>query len=137
MITVKKRLDGQKRSMLRKLAQILGLPIADGIWTGQAPWIGWKNYQFLTSNWVTVTDANDANTESPPAERLSTTCPLGSHLVGTGEGTTDLWYHVEVDSPLVLLISGNRWYRIRSTGYAGLTGMARADNDSPDGVENA
>jgi len=32
------------------------------------------------------------------------------------------------------LISGNRWYRVRSTGYAGLPGTARANNDSPDGA---
>jgi hypothetical protein len=58
----------------------------------------------------------------------------GSHLLGVGEGTTDLWYHVEIDSPASYLISGNRWYRLRATGYAGLPGMARSNNDSPDGA---
>ena len=100
---------------------------------GQAPWTGWKKYNSATSSWVTVTDANDANTEIAAGRRVVYDLPAGSHLVGTGEGTTDLWYHVEVDSPASFLISGNRWYRIRSTGYAGLAGMARSNNDSPDG----
>ncbi len=101
---------------------------------GQAAWTGWKKYDSATSNWVTVTDANDANTEIAAGRRVIYDLPAGSHLLGTGEGTTDLWYHVEVDSPASFVISGNRWYRIRSTGYAGLTGMARSNNDSPDGA---
>jgi hypothetical protein len=102
--------------------------------TGQAPWTGWKKYDSGTSTWVTVADATDANAEIAAGGRLIYDLPAGSHLLGTGEGTTDLWYHVEVDSPASFLISGNRWYRIRSTGYAGLPGMARSNNDSPDGA---
>ena len=102
--------------------------------TGAGAWTGWKKYNSGTSSWVTVTDANDANTEIAAGNRIIYDLPAGSHLVGTGEGTTDLWYHVEVDSPASYLISGNRWYRVRSTGYAGLSGMARSNNDSPDGA---
>lgn len=100
---------------------------------GLAAWTGWKKYDSATSSWVTVTDANDANAEIAAGRRVIYDLPAGFHLVGTGEGTTDLWYHVEVDSPASFLISGNRWYRVRSTGYAGLSGMARSNNDSPDG----
>ena len=101
---------------------------------GQTPWTGWKKFSAGTSSWVAVTDVNDANTEIAAGRRIIYDLPAGSHLVSTGEGTTDLWYHVEVDSPASYLISGNRWYRIRATGYAGLAGMARANNDSPDGA---
>lgn len=102
--------------------------------TGQPTWVGWKKYSAGTPGWVTVTDANDANTEIAAGRRIIYDLPAGSHLLSTGEGTTDLWYHVEVDSPASYLISGNRWYRVRSTGYAGLSGMARSNNDSPDGA---
>jgi hypothetical protein len=101
--------------------------------SGQSAWTGWKKYSAGTSGWVTVTDANDANAQIAAGNRIIYDLPSGSHLVGTGEGTTDLWYHVEVDSPASFLISGNRWYRVRSTGYAGLSGLARSNNDSPDG----
>jgi hypothetical protein len=61
--------------------------------------------------------------------------PAASHLVGTGEGATDLWYHVEVDVPPRFVVSDDQWYRIRSTGYAGLPGLARSGNDTPDGAK--
>ena len=102
--------------------------------TGQSSWAGWKKYNAGSSSWVAVTNANDANAEIAAGNRIIYDLPAGSHLVGTGEGTTDLWYHVEVDSPASFIISGNRWYRVRATGYAGLSGLARANNDSPDGA---
>jgi len=102
--------------------------------SGQPAWTGWKKYDSATSNWITVTDATDANSEIAAGRRVIYDLPAGSHLLSGGEGTTNLWYHVEVDSPASYLISGNRWYRIRATGYAGLTGMARSNNDSPDGA---
>jgi len=67
--------------------------------TGQPTWVGWKKFSNLTSNWVAVTDANDANNEIAAGRRIVYDLPAGSHLLSTGEGTTDLWYHVEVDSP--------------------------------------
>ena len=105
-------------------------------WTlaGQPAWTGWQKYNAGTSSWVTVTDAADANAQIAAGNRIVYDLPSGSHLVSTGEGTTDLWYHVEVDSPPSFLVAGNRWYRVRSTGYAGLSGMARSNNDSPDGA---
>ncbi len=102
--------------------------------SGQSAWTGWKKYNSGSSSWVTVTDTNDANAEIAAGNRIVYDLPAGSHLISTGEGTTDLWYHVEVDSPVSFLISGNRWYRVRATGYAGLPGLARANNDSPDGA---
>src|SRR5205823_4365900 len=36
---------------------------------------------------------------------------------------------VTVDGPPQLIASGNQWYRIRSTGHAKLSGLARASND--------
>ena len=95
---------------------------------------GWKKYSSGTSSWVTVTDLADANAQIAAGNRIIYDLPAGSHLMTSGEGTTDLWYHVEVDSPASFLIGGNRWYRVRSTGYAGLAGMARSNNDSPDGA---
>ncbi len=101
--------------------------------TGGA-WTGWKKYDAGTSSWVTVSDTTDANSELSNGNRIIYDLPAGSHLVGTGEGTTDLWYHVEVDVPPTFVVSDNRWYRIRSTGYAGLPGLARSGNDRPDGA---
>ena len=99
---------------------------------GQSAWTGWKKYN--AGSWITVTNTADANAQVAAGNRIIYDLPAGSHLMTTGEGTTDLWYHVEVDSPPSFLIAGNRWYRVRATGYAGLTGMARANNDSPDGA---
>ena len=102
--------------------------------SGMNAWTGWKKYDTGTSSWVPVTNSADGNSQFFVGNRLIYDLPAGSHLVGTGEGTTDLWYHVEVDSPNSFLVAGNRWYRIRATGYAALPGMARSNNDSPDGA---
>ena len=102
--------------------------------TGGA-WTGWKKYNAGASSWVTVTDTADANSQLSSGNKIIYDLPAGSHLVGTGEGTTDLWYHVEVDVPPPFVIADNLWYRVRSTGYAGLTGLARSGNDSPDGAK--
>jgi hypothetical protein len=37
---------------------------------GQAAWTGWKKYDSATSSWITVTDANDANTEIVAGRRV-------------------------------------------------------------------
>lgn len=100
-----------------------------------AAWTGWKKYNSGSSSWVAVTDSADANAELASGKRIVYDLPSGSHLIGAGEGTTDLWYHVEVDAPAGFVINGNQWYRVRATGYAGLTGLARSGNDSPDGAK--
>src|SRR5881227_1327175 len=75
-------------------------------WSLASPsaWSGWKKYSSSTSNWVTVTDFNDANNELASGNKIIYDLPSGSHLLSTGEGTTDLWYHVEVDSPASFVI---------------------------------
>lgn len=101
---------------------------------GQAAFSGWKKYDSGASGWVDVTDVADANAQIAAGNRIIYDLPAGSRLTTTGEGTTDLWYHVEVDSPASFLVGGNRWYRVRATGYAGLAGAARANNDSLEGA---
>jgi hypothetical protein len=101
--------------------------------SGTSAWTGWKKFDTATATWVPVTSSADGNSEFFVGNKIIYDLPIGSHLVSEGEGTTDLWYHVEVDSPASFLISGNRWYRIRATGYAGLSGLARSNSDSPDG----
>ena len=101
---------------------------------GTSPWNNWKKFDSTTSTWITVTNSSDANNQLVAGNKIIYDLPSGSHLVSGGQGTADLWYHVEVDSPGSLIVSGNRWYRIRATGYAALTGQARANNDSPDGA---
>lgn len=97
--------------------------------TPPSAWTGWKKGVYNAPNWVAVTNTADANSELGAGRTISYDLPAGSHLVTNGEGTTDLWYHVEVDSPPSFVVNGNRWYRIRSTGYAGLPGSARANED--------
>ena len=112
--------------------------LANCRWTANGnstPWAGWKKYVSANQTWVPVTDAADANTELTAGRRIIYDLPSGSHLTGTGQGATDGWYHVEVDAPASLVIAGNPWYRIRATGYTGLPGPARANNDSPDGTK--
>ncbi|MEO6969842.1 MAG: hypothetical protein ABI217_02985, partial [Chthoniobacterales bacterium] len=104
--------------------------------SGTNPWTGWQKFDTATSAWVAVASATDGNSEFFLGNKLIYDLPTGSHLLSTGEGTTDLWYHVEIDSPASYLVSGNRWYRVRATGYAGLSGMARSNNDSPDGASS-
>ncbi len=104
--------------------------------TTAAAWTNWKKYNTGTSSWVTVTSASDANAELAAGRKIIYDLPAGSHLISSGEGTNDLWYHVEVDSPASFVVSGNRWYRIRSTGYAALPGLARTDNEGFDGISN-
>ncbi len=100
------------------------------------PWTGWQKY--VTSGkkggkWTTVVDAADAQTELTAGRNIIYDLP--SALAGSGQGATNGWYHVEVDAPTSMAIGGNPWYRIRSTGYMGLPGPARAGNDSPDGTK--
>ncbi len=94
-------------------------------------WAGWKKYDSTTSTWVTVANTADANAELAAGNRIINDVPSSAHLVGTGEGTVDLWYHVEVDAPSSFVVGGNQWYRVRSTGYAGIPGLARINNDGP------
>jgi hypothetical protein len=111
---------------------------ANCVWSlgnsGTGAWTGWKKFDTTASSWVPVTSQADGDNEISLCNRLIYDLPADSHLLSAGEGTTDLWYHVEIDSPASYLISGNRWYRLRATGYAGLPGMARSNNDSPDGA---
>jgi len=111
---------------------------ANCVWSlgnsGTGAWTGWKKFDTTASSWVPVTSQADGDNEISLCNRLIYDLPADSHLLSAGEGTTDLWYHVEIDSPASYLISGNRWYRLRATGYAGLPGIARSNNDSPDGA---
>jgi len=97
-----------------------------------SPWIGWQKYTGAYT-WTTVSSSADATAQLAAGQTLIYNLPAGSHLLSTGEGATEFWYHVEVDAPSSLLVNGNQWYRIRSTGYAALPGMARAGNDNPSG----
>ncbi len=103
------------------------LSLSSGAWTG------WKKYNSGTGTWVTVTSMADATAQLAAGNKIIYDLPSGSHLSGSGEGTTDLWFHVEVDAPASFFINSNQWYRIRSTGYAGLAGLARANSDGPGG----
>ena len=112
--------------------------LANCRWTingNSTPWAGWKKYVSATQTWVTVADTTDANSELTAGRKIIYDLPSGFHLAGSGQGATDGWYHVEVDAPPSMIIGLNPWYRIRSTGYTGLPGPARAGNDSPDGTK--
>ena len=113
---------------------------ANCVWSlgnsGTSAWTGWKKFDTATSAWVPVTNTADGNNQFFLGNKMIYDLPAGSHLLSPSEGTTDLWYHVEIDSPASYQISDNRWYRIRATGYAGLPGMARSNNDSPDGASS-
>ena len=111
--------------------------LANCRWTingNSTPWTGWEKYASATQTWVTVTNAADANAELTAGRKIIYDLASGSHLVSSSQGTTDGWYHVEVDAPASMVVGGNPWYRIRSTGYTGLPGPARAGNDRPDGT---
>lgn len=94
-------------------------------------WVGWKKYDSATSSWVTVTNTADANAQLAARNKIIYELPSNARLTGSGEGTTELWYTVEVDAPASLVVSGNQWYRVRSTGYAALPGLSRVSNDGP------
>src|SRR5437764_1881551 len=66
------------------------------------------------------------NTTDPNNPVYTYTTPT---LTTGGEGTAQTWAVVTVDGPPQLIASGNQWYRIRSTGHAKLSGLARASND--------
>jgi hypothetical protein len=60
------------------------------------------------------------------------------HIKQSGEGTSETWAVVTVDSPIGdnttsppsgLTSKGNQWYRIRSTGHARIPGLKRASTD--------
>ena len=98
-----------------------------------SPWIGWEKYTGAYQ-WTPVSSSADATAQLAAGQTLIYNLPAGSHLISTGEGATEFWYHVEVDAPASLMVNGNQWYRIRSTGYAALPGLARAGNDNPSGA---
>src|SRR4029077_14761291 len=66
------------------------------------------------------------NTTDPNNTVYTYTTPT---LTSSGEGTAQTWAVVTVDGPPQLISSGNQWYRVRSTGHAKLSGLARASND--------
>ena len=98
-----------------------------------SPWTGWQKYTGAYK-WAPVVSSADAAAQLAAGQTLIYNLPAGSHLMSTGEGSTEFWYHVEVDAPASLVINGNQYYRIRSTGYAALPGLARAGNDNPSGA---
>ena len=110
--------------------------LANCRWTvngNSTPWTGWTKFVSNNQPWAPVTPAQ-ANLELTAGRTIAYDLPSGS-FVGSGQGATNGWYHVEVDTPPSMVIGGNPWYRIRSTGYIGLPGRARAGNDSPDGTK--
>jgi hypothetical protein len=111
--------------------------LANCRWTingNSTPWNGWRKYNTIGRTWIPVTSAADGNAELAAGRKIIYDLPSGSHLVGSGQGSTDGWYHVEVDAPASMVVGSNRWYRIRSTGYTGLPGPARVGGDRPDGT---
>jgi hypothetical protein len=103
--------------------------------TGAAtPWAGWKKYSATSQSWVTVTDAADANAELAAGRKIVYDLPTASQLIAAGDGANRFSYHVEVDSPSNMVVSGTAWYRVRATGSAFLGGLVRAGNDLPDGT---
>src|SRR5581483_2100261 len=87
------------------------------------------------SNWVPCTSATDGSTQLSGTKSLTYNLPT---LSEGGDGTTQIWAKVVLDGPPMsnsgtpkgLVDSkGNQWYRIRSTGYAALTGMSRVGDD--------
>ncbi len=110
--------------------------LANCRWTvngNSTPWTGWKKFVANDQAWGPATTA-EANSELTAGRTIAYDLPSGS-IVGSGQGATNGWYHVEVDTPPSMITGLNRWYRIRSTGYIGLPGRARAGNDSPDGTK--
>lgn len=98
-----------------------------------SPWTGWQKYSGAY-NWTPVGSAAEGNAQLAAGNTLIYNLPSTAHLFSSGEGSTEFWYHVEVDAPSSLVVNGNQWYRIRSTGYAALPGLARAGNDNPSGA---
>ena len=99
-----------------------------------SPWVGWEKYAGAYT-WTPVLNPADAAAQLAAGQALIYNLPAASYLTSTGEGSTVFWYHVEVDAPASLVVNGNQWYRIRSTGYAALPGLARAGNDNPSGAQ--
>lgn len=84
---------------------------------------------------VPVTNAADALNELRNNRSLTYILPT---LTEAGEGTNAIWAKVTVDAPTaantanpkgLVDANGNQWYRIRSVGYSGLTGMSRVGED--------
>jgi hypothetical protein len=98
------------------------------------PWSAWKKYDSTSQSWIAVTNAADANAELTAGRTVIYDLPAASRLAAAGNGSNTFWYHVEVDAPSSLIVSGNPWYRIRSTGYASLASLVRSGNDLPDGT---
>jgi hypothetical protein len=98
-----------------------------------SPWTGWEKYAGAY-RWTPVLSSADAAAQLAAGQTLIYNLPAASYLTSAGEGSTVFWYHVEVDAPTSLVVNGNQWYRIRSTGYAALPGLARAGNDNPSGA---
>ncbi len=100
--------------------------------------VGLQNVRWMATAGSTPFDTTlgwAKNTTDPNNTVYTYTTPT---LTTTGEGTVQTWAVVTVDSPVGnnatsppsgLTVSGNQWYRIRSTGHAKLSGLARASND--------
>ena len=101
--------------------------LANVRWTVATPPTGITAFA-TASGWVTTTSANNTT--------YTYTTPT---LTQGGEGTVQTWAVVTVDSPVgsnstspptgLTDSSGRQWYRIRSTGHARLSGMARVSTD--------
>jgi hypothetical protein len=98
------------------------------------PWSGWQKQS--GSNWVNLTspEITDASTEFAANRSIRYIMPT---MTQTGEGTNQVWAVVTVDAPSATNPAGlndnfgNQWYRVRSTGYAGLPGLSRVTGDLP------
>jgi hypothetical protein len=88
---------------------------------------------------TTATPAWTKNTTDPNNTVYTYTTPIINPVEG-GEGTIQTWAVVTVDSPTgdnttnppagLKEKNGAQWYRIRSTGHAKLSGLARVSNDA-------
>ena len=102
--------------------------------SASTPWTGWQKYSGAY-HWTPVSSPAEGNAQLAAGNTLIYNLPSDAHLFSSGEGSTEFWYHVEVDAPASLVVNGNQWYRIRSTGYAALPGLARAGNDTSVGAK--
>jgi hypothetical protein len=84
---------------------------------------------------VDPTNANHQNVTFTSPLGNSYTLPMQytvPTLTQSGQGSYQTWATVVVDAPPELIDSElNQWYRIRSTGYANLAGVARVSMDNP------
>lgn len=91
--------------------------------------VGLQNVRWLATASSTPFDTTHGwtkDTTDPTNTVYRYTTPT---ITGTGEGSVQTWAVVTVDGPSQLVASGNQWYRVRSTGHAKLSGLARVSND--------